>query len=335
MTKHAPTDRAVGGPICGDCYDYETQAMWQWWAPELWRRFTIAAKRGLAHALGVANSRLAEYAVLSFAKVAEYQTRGVIHFHALIRLDGSAKLHGAYAAAPTGWTTDRLAGIITAAARATSYRAPAAFEQPKLLRFGTQLDIKPVHAATRPDSPEQGLTGDHVAGYIAKYATKSANDTIDNAPNNQHYQRIRATLREMTDHHDGLRQGIRNKTATKTEKTTVTAYRLLPKWIHTLGFRGHFSTKSRKYSITLGRLRRARARYHHLKTQAQHTKTHLDTRDLEARLLADDIEHETTLIIGHWKYHTTGWTTGDETALALTAATKAQQYAQWKKQNTP
>jgi hypothetical protein len=55
-----------------------------------------------------------------------------------------------------------------------------------------------------------------------------------------------------------------------------------------LGFRGHFSTKSRKYSVTLGRLRQARARF--------------------ARLLADD--EETTLVVdGSWSYVGTGWPT--------------------------
>jgi replication initiator protein RepSA len=33
------------------------------------------------------------------------------------------------------------------------------------------------------------------------------------------------------------------------------------KWVHMLGFRGHFVTKSRGYSTTLGELRQARADY--------------------------------------------------------------------------
>jgi hypothetical protein len=35
----------------------------------------------------------------------------------------------------------------------------------------------------------------------------------------------------------------------------------LRKWAHMLGFGGHFSTKSRRYSTTLGALRRARVAY--------------------------------------------------------------------------
>ena len=35
----------------------------------------------------------------------------------------------------------------------------------------------------------------------------------------------------------------------------------LGQWVHMLGFRGHFVTKSRGYSTTLGELRAARAAY--------------------------------------------------------------------------
>lgn len=76
-----------------------------------------------------------------------------------------------------------------------------------------------------------------------------------------------------------------------------------------LGFRGHFSTKSRSYSITLGALCRARHRFQKLAT------------------VADD--EETTLVIGSWTYQGTGWPrTGDE-ALALAAA-RAREHDQWK-----
>ena len=78
-------------------------------------------------------------------------------------------------------------------------------------------------------------------------------------------------------------------------------YALLGKWVHMLGFRGHFSTKSRRYSITLGALRRARARWQALAAESRRTGEPIDLADLEARLLADDDE-ETTLVVGHWVY---------------------------------
>ena len=40
-----------------DCYDYASHVVWQWWAPELWRRFTITLRRLLAEDPRRARSR--------------------------------------------------------------------------------------------------------------------------------------------------------------------------------------------------------------------------------------------------------------------------------------
>ena len=57
-------------------------------APELWRRFTLALRGSVAKSAGLTVTRAARGPEVSFAKVAEYQRRGVVHFHAVIRLDG-------------------------------------------------------------------------------------------------------------------------------------------------------------------------------------------------------------------------------------------------------
>lgn len=80
----------LGQPLCPDCYDYASHVVWQWFAPDLWRRFTIALHRSLAHHLGIAAAALPEVATVQYAKVAEFQRRGAVHFHALIRIDGPA-----------------------------------------------------------------------------------------------------------------------------------------------------------------------------------------------------------------------------------------------------
>jgi hypothetical protein len=100
------------------------------------------------------------------------------------------------------------------------------------------------------------------------------------------------------------------------------------RWVHMLGFRGHFSSKSRRYSITLGRLRRARRRFQTLLAEANRTGRQLDTRDIEARLLAED--DDTTLVVGSWSFAGTGWNTDGDTALALAAASRAREYARRK-----
>jgi hypothetical protein len=63
--------------------------VWNLSAGELWRRTRIALDRALQR---IANDRGvdAERVRLSYGKVAEMQRRGIVHFHAIIRLDDSA-----------------------------------------------------------------------------------------------------------------------------------------------------------------------------------------------------------------------------------------------------
>ncbi len=68
------------------------------------------------------------------------------------------------------------------------------------------------------------------------------------------------------------------------------------KWAHMLGFRGHFSTKSRRYSTTLGALRDARRTW---RTEQARAHASLPKRG-----------PDTTLVIGHWAYQGTGYSPG-------------------------
>lgn len=115
LAHHAEDDPALGQPLCGDCYDYTSHLVWQWWAPQLWRRLTIALHRQVAKALGVPGNRLSEVATVQYAKVAEYQIRGVIHFHALVRLDGPRTADG-FAPAPAPIDAAQLTQLVRAAA---------------------------------------------------------------------------------------------------------------------------------------------------------------------------------------------------------------------------
>lgn len=105
-------------------------------------------------------------------------------------------------------------------------------------------------------------------------------------------------------------------------------YALLGKWARMLGFRGHFSTKSRRYSLTFGSIRGRRARFQRLVAEANRKGKTLDVRDLDD-LLADEAE-ETTLVIGQWSFAGSGWDTDGDAELAKAAAARAREYAQWK-----
>jgi hypothetical protein len=58
-------------------------------------------RRALARQTGLTNKALAAQVRVSYAKVAEYQPRGVVHFHAIIRLDGPT----GPTTAPPAWAT--------------------------------------------------------------------------------------------------------------------------------------------------------------------------------------------------------------------------------------
>jgi hypothetical protein len=322
IARHDEDDPALGQPLCPDCYDYASQVVWQWWSPDLWKRFTIRLWRLVAHRLGVPVTRLGEVATVQYAKVAEYQLRGVIHFHALIRLDGPRTLDG-FAPAPVGLDAVALSDLIAQAATSVRLTVPGvdAHDPDRVLAFGRQVDARPVKVSRRTDDPGRALSPGQVAGYLAKYATKSATDsTGTTGRKNPHHQRLRATTRRLAS---------RAKAAALADPDAEHPYELLGKWVHMLGFRGHFATKSRRYSITLGALRRARRRAQVLIAESHTSARPLDLAALEVDLLADEGD-ETTLVIGHWSYAGTGWATDTQRLLATAAAARAREYDQWR-----
>jgi hypothetical protein len=189
-----------------------------------------------------------------------------------------------------------------------------------VLVFGRQLDARPVRITRRTDDPERALSPEQVAGYLAKYATKPADDT--GVFDNPHHRRIRATTRSLA---------VRARASAAEGAATESPYALLGKWVHMLGFRGHFASKSRRYSITLGALRRARRRAQAPIAESRDSGRPLDLAALEADLLSDD-DNDTTLVIGHWSYAGTGWRTEAQRVLANAAAARAREYDQWKAQ---
>lgn len=68
------------------------------------------------------------------------------------------------------------------------------------------------------------------------------------------------------------------------------------KWAHMLGFRGHFTTKSRAYSTTLGALRDARRTW-----RTEQARSHAGL---------PEPDPDTTLVVGHWTYLGSGYSPG-------------------------
>jgi hypothetical protein len=317
QVRHTADDPALGQPLCGDCYDYGSHLVWQWWSTELWKRFTIKLRRLVAQNLGVPENRLAKVATVQYAKVAEYQLRGLVHFHALFRLDGPKTSDG-FAPAPSAIDAAVMARLVRQAAATVRLTVPGvdADDRNRVLAFGQQLDARPVRFSRRTDDPERALTPEQVAGYLAKYVTKSVTDSGNT--DDPHHARIRAVARSL-----------HSRAISAKQPSEEGPYDLLGKWAHMLGFRGHFATKSRRYSITMRPLRRARRRAQALIAESRASGRPLDLAALEADLLADD-EDETTLVIGEWTYAGSSWPSEAQRVLANAAAARAREYDQWK-----
>ncbi|GAA1506281.1 replication initiator protein RepSA [Sphaerisporangium rubeum] len=293
-TRHAVDEQVLGEPLCPDCFDYSGAVLFNAAASLLWARFTDALRRRLAAAGGLALRDLRNHLVLSFAKVAEYQRRGVVHLHAVIRLDGP---DGPSSSPPAWATADTLTTAVQSAVPAVSVRISITPGEPvRVLRWGRQLDIRPIHT-------DGGTHERNIAAYIAKYATKAAEcvGTLD--------RRI-YPLEDL----DAL--GLRNHP----RRLIAECFRLgslphlaelrLTHWAHMLGYRGHFSTRSRRYSLTIGGLRALRV--HHARQE--------DIATGRLPVLGED----EPVVIARWTYDGRGLPTGEQLLnAALTGGSSA------------
>lgn len=89
MKRHDEDDPELGRPLCLDCWDYAGAVLWNAHAAELWRRTRIRIYRELAALVGESERQLRREVAVQYVKVAEYQKRGLVHFHVLIRLDSA------------------------------------------------------------------------------------------------------------------------------------------------------------------------------------------------------------------------------------------------------
>ncbi|MFJ2645847.1 replication initiator protein RepSA [Streptomyces sp. NPDC087420] len=281
--QHADGDPALGTALDPERYDYAGAVLWNNHAGDLWRRFTIYLRREVAARAGVTQAALKEACRVSFGKVAEFQKRGAVHFHAVVRLDGP---DGPDTSPPAWATVALLDDSIRSAAAKVAVPVAAAGDFPaRVLRWGTQVDVQAIGGLEGVE-----LTDGAVASYVAKYATKAAETTetvdrrigelseLDKVALPAHTRRLIGACWEMDD-----------------------AYpeRLLARWSHMLGFRGHFMTKSRAYSSTLSERRQVRADYRARQERRERGLPEVD--DSEGSML----------VLAHWTYAGQGHTPGE------------------------
>ncbi|MEK8144120.1 replication initiator [Streptomyces sp. M10(2022)] len=104
----APEDSPMlGTPLKPKEYDYTGAVLWNAHAGALWARFTVYLRRTLAAQLGMTQQALNGALRVSFAKVAEYHKRGLVHFHAVIRFDGP----DGHTTTPPRWATTKCSPV--------------------------------------------------------------------------------------------------------------------------------------------------------------------------------------------------------------------------------
>jgi hypothetical protein len=294
---HGEQDTALGKPLCVRCFDYTAAVVWNIHVGELWRRTTQALNRELNRISGGIRVKA------SFGKVAEFQARGLVHFHALIRLDTADG-----GCPPTHLTAGQLEDALRRAIAGTRFMTVPHPDYPEgwLIEWGTQLDIKTIRTG-----PGGEVTDGKVIAYLAKYATKSteavggvsARITPDSigvyGDPSSHLGRLIAAAWSVGDvparaeYHEFLR---------------------LRRWAHMLGYGGHFTTRSRRYSTTFTERRRRRQAYRRAHPRQPRDSVHQH-------------DQAATVTLAALRYEGSGWHTSGDAELAATAAAMARHYA--------
>jgi hypothetical protein len=240
--RHAEDDPCLGEAICPECFEYERCALWNHNAGRLFKRTRTYVERELARQAGMTQKSARELVRVSYVKVAEFQRRGVVHFHTLWRLD--APPGEELAPPPEEFDAQLLADAITAALPKAT--VPAEAEDAEPYGWGRQHEVRALDLGA--DAQEAA----RVAGYIAKYATKSTEDAggVRYRIEQQHELgglRCRDHARRLITSawHAGAREEVDEKR--------------MRRWAHQFGFGGHCFTKSRRFSTTFKALREARA----------------------------------------------------------------------------
>ncbi len=240
---HEAGEGCVGEPLCAECFDYEAAVTWNNSLGQLWRYTTIYLPRRLAALRGVTQAQLKREVRISYLKVAEYQRRGLVHLHVVMRIDRQMPPEHADEHHPPA--SQYTAALLERALRDTvaTVSSPAPRDLGgREVRWGSQIDVQRLEGCQQ-----------QVAGYLAKYATKSTEQAGGSvyrvAPGELDRLHLREHPKRFVQTGFGLHE--RNREVR------------LARCAHQNGYRGHCLTKSRRYSTTFTALRRAREQWVH------------------------------------------------------------------------
>ncbi|GFJ76469.1 hypothetical protein Phou_006490 [Phytohabitans houttuyneae] len=242
---------------------------------------------------------------LSFGKASEMQRRGVVHFHAIVRIDGRDPTDPTrILPPPAGLDADDLKAAIDHAARTVAFTTDPHPTRPDgwLIGWGDQVLTKVITV-----SGHGQITDAQVAAYVAKYATKSTEATGHTS--------ARLTDETVNLYADGDGSHTERLVEACWQLGATRDWRRLRRWAHMLGFGGHFLTKSRRYSITFTILRQQRLIYRRTQTTGPETQ-------------AETTAQDTTLVVNFLQFVGAGWHTTADAMLANTSAALAREHEQ-------
>jgi hypothetical protein len=243
--RHCGGDPLIGEPLCDECFDFRGAVLWNAHVPRLWERTSLNLYLEVARAGGLSDRQVRSVARLSYIKVVEFQRRGLVHLHVVIRADGGE----GPAEAPPSWLDAELlsAAVRRAIVRSAVAVPPVDGTELTRARWGPEHDIRILLPSGEADSAA-------IAAYVAKYATKTADGT-----GNLAHPIRRAVQLERLDLRPHIARLVR--TAWALGRMKELAPLRLRAHAHTLGYTGQFSSKSLRYSTTFTALRDARAMY--------------------------------------------------------------------------
>jgi hypothetical protein len=297
-TRHADDDPCLGEPICPQCFDHTGAVVWNNALSELWRYTTIYLPRVMARQVHMTQKALKERVRFSYAKVAEYQRRGLVHLHAVIRLDRAMPRYRAHEIKPPSSRFD--AALLEGTVRATVEEVDAPLPDElggARVSWGEEIEVRRLGTDERRK----------VAAYLAKYSTKGTE--------------LAGGVRHRVSEHqvDALpvRENVRTylRAAFALADDPALTDRRFGRCAHAVGYRGHCLTKSRRYSTTFKALREARERHVHEQLLAR-------SHDAAQRALAETAKSER---ITSFRYAGQGHLTAADALLAASAAARARE----------
>jgi hypothetical protein len=152
--------------------------------------------------------------------------------------------------------------------------------------FGEQL-----HTRVLAGAEDGEINAGQVAAYVAKYASKASHEQITTRHDSPEQWRER-----------GVPDHLVQLAAAALQLSERAGLSGLGRWVHMLGFRGHFVTKSRGYSTTLGELRAARATY----------RADQGQEPADSAVDGDDL----TVVLSVWEYIGSGYLNPGDAMLA-------------------